>query len=86
MLADGAGATEGELSGMSRQLAQIESDLEKRENRLNAAGNAVKSFARATSERPNTYMSRHDLFKAARDAVAAVNFEISDVPLCVEKP
>jgi hypothetical protein len=76
VLADGAGATEGELSGMSKKLAEIERDLERRENRLSAASNAVKSFARATTERPNTYMSRHDLFKASRDAVVSVSFEI----------
>jgi len=72
---DGNGASERELSVLSRQLAALESDLERREGRLRTAKNALMSFARATSERPNTYLSRHDLFKAARDAVASVSFE-----------
>ena len=76
---DGNGAPENELSRMSKKLAEIESDLERREGRLRFAKNALMSFARATTERPNTYMSRYDLFKAARDAVSSVSF--SEVPL-----
>jgi hypothetical protein len=75
VLKDGNGAGERELSVLSRQLAALESDLERREGRLRTAKNALMSFARATSERPNTYMSRFDLWKAARDAVASVSFE-----------
>jgi len=75
VLKDGNGASENELSVLSRQLAALESDLERREGRLRTAKNALMSFSRARAEMPNAYLSRHDLFKVARDAVASVSFE-----------
>ena len=75
---DGSGASDAALETVNAKLAAIENDLARRESSLRAATNAVASFSRATSEIPNAYMSRFEIFKTARDAVTAVSFELSE--------
>jgi len=71
--ADGDNAPDSELERLNGQLAAIEDDMAARENRLLAAANALKSFARAT-ERPGAYFSLYQSWCQARAAAVRVDF------------
>jgi len=84
--ADGDGAPDATLTALNRQLAEIEDSLAVRETRLRSAHDSLRSFRRAIEQPDNGYEPLFKKWQRVRDAVIAVSFEISEVPLCLEKP
>jgi len=84
--AEGNDAEDVALEALNREIGAIETDLAARETRLRAAHDSLRGFRRAIEQPDGGYEPVFRKWERARDAVKAVNFEISDVPLCVEKP
>jgi hypothetical protein len=70
-------AGEVELSAMSRELAALEADLEKRERQLSLAQAAIRDLVRAhETPMPNAYEPVFKKWERARDSVKSLNFEL----------
>ena len=80
--ADGDNAPDAVLGALNEKMASLEDTLADREAQLRSAHAATRSF-KASAAMADTYQTLFSKWQQAREAAAGLNFEISEVPLCL---